>query len=145
MPLRNICAAANPNKVCASLMRHVGMSLFAVNVCRKFASEAAFSWHLGYAIARRGNFGFVCCDIDIHYDLGSMVRTAPIPAKPEVELTVVPCSVTICRERLRMEGQSINAGGAARPMRFEPGASSRSAPFVTRPPTTRDGAPMRVR
>jgi hypothetical protein len=27
-------------------MRHVGSALFAVIVCRKFATVAAFSWHL---------------------------------------------------------------------------------------------------
>jgi hypothetical protein len=43
----NMCMTAKPEPgIRASRMRHVGSSLFAVMVCRKFASAAAFSWHL---------------------------------------------------------------------------------------------------
>ena len=45
-PLWNMCTTANRNRNCPSRMRHVGSPLFAVLMCRKFASEAAFSWHL---------------------------------------------------------------------------------------------------
>jgi len=51
----NMWATAKPNQVRAPRVRHVGSLLFAVFVCRKFASVAAFSWHLRYAIVPSQN------------------------------------------------------------------------------------------
>jgi hypothetical protein len=37
---------AKPGMVSPSRVRHVGLAVFAVILCRKFAAVAAFSWHL---------------------------------------------------------------------------------------------------
>jgi len=42
----NMSTTANRNRYLPSRIHHVGYPLFAVIVCRKFATAAAFSWHL---------------------------------------------------------------------------------------------------
>jgi hypothetical protein len=54
-------------------MRHVGSPLFAVIVCRKFATVAALSWHLPHhknaAALITGNFEFVARPLLAHKEV----------------------------------------------------------------------------
>src|ERR1700687_3838633 len=77
-----MCTTANRNRYLPSRMRHVGSPLFAVIVCRKFATAAAFSWHLPHhkKMPQRlitGNLENCCTNVKGQRETGLCLKGKP--------------------------------------------------------------------